>query len=70
MATLKPNELRNLTKIELLDKMRTFHKELYALLYQNQTARVEKPHQMRILKRNIARCHTILGEKENAEPKR
>ena len=70
MARLKPNELRNLSKDEIDEKLRTFKKEQYGLVYQNQTARTDKPHRLKVLRRSIARCITILGEKENADKKK
>ena len=66
MATIKASEIRQLTEKEILEKIYTFDKDLYGFMYHNQTGRVEKPHKMRELKKNIAKCYTILREKQNA----
>ena len=67
MATIKAEEIRNLAEKEILEKLNTLQKELYELVYQNQTARDEKHHRIKELRRNIARCYTILREKQNAD---
>jgi len=66
---MKAQELRNLNEHELNDKLDGLHKELYELTFQKHSGKVDKPHRFRQLKRDIARIKTILGEKNNEEPK-
>jgi ribosomal protein L29 len=40
---------------------------MFKLRYQNETGRVEKPHMIKELRRNIAKCTAILREKQNAK---
>ncbi len=57
MAT---NPLREMTAEELVAKGREMRQELFNLRLQQATARLEKPHRIRILRRDIARCETRL----------
>jgi large subunit ribosomal protein L29 len=67
MAT-KISELRNLTKDELNLKLAGLKVDLFNLRYQAETGRIEKPHRMKQIKRDIARIRTIIreGELKNA----
>mgnify|MGYP001141022601 CR=1 FL=1 len=60
---MKIQELRNLSKEELLQKEKTLKEELYKLNLQRYSGRVEKPHMFSLIKRDIARIQTILNEK-------
>ena len=62
---MKRKELINLSKEELNDKLVGLEKQLMELNFQRRTAHVEKPHQFRQTKKDIARILTILKEKEN-----
>ena len=61
---LKTEELRNLTKDELGLKLSTLKNELYNLRYQARAGRIEKPHKIQDVKRDIARINTIIKEGE------
>ena len=61
---LKPQDLRNMTKEELDTKVESLREALFRLNYEAKTGRVEKPHRMKELRRDIARCNTILKEIE------
>jgi large subunit ribosomal protein L29 len=61
---MKPQELRILSKEELLSKEKTLKEELYKLNLQRYSGRVEKPHMFSLIKRDIARICTILREKK------
>ena len=61
---MKPEELRNLSLDELLQKERSLKEELFKLNTQRYGDRVEKPHMFSLIKRDIARIQTILNEKE------
>ena len=62
---MKIEELRNLSKEELLQKEKALKEEIFKLNMQRYAGRVEKPHMFTILKKDIARIKTILNsEKE------
>lgn len=61
---MKPKELRNLSKEELLQKEKSLKEELFKLNMQRYGGRVDKPHMFSLLKRDIARIETILREKK------
>ncbi|MBL7156884.1 MAG: 50S ribosomal protein L29 [Candidatus Omnitrophica bacterium] len=64
---LKPNDIRNMTAAEINNKLISLKEALFKFRFEQKSGRVEKPHQMRQTRREIARCYTILREKENAE---
>ena len=53
-------ELRNLSKEELMQKEKTLHQELFKLNQQRYSGRVDKPHLFTLVKRDIARIKTLL----------
>lgn len=61
---MKTQELRSLSKEELLQKEKTLKEELSKLNRQRYGGRVEKPHMFSLLKRDIARIETILSERK------
>lgn len=64
---MKIEELRNLSREELLQKEKTLKQELAKLNQQRYSGRVEKPHMFFLLKRDIARIKTLLhNTKEEA----
>lgn len=64
---LKPEGIRNMTKDEIGNKIISLKEELFKLRFEQKAGRVEKPHRMKQARKEIARCQTILREKENAE---
>jgi large subunit ribosomal protein L29 len=60
---MKTQELRSLSKEELLQKEKSLKDELYKLNMQRYGGRVEKPHMFSLIKKDIARIQTILHEK-------
>ena len=60
---MKTEELRNLSKEELLQKEKSLKEELFKLNLQRYAGRVEKPHMFSLIKKDIARINTILNEK-------
>jgi large subunit ribosomal protein L29 len=60
----KAEEIRQFDIIEIKQKIDTLEKERYNLRYQSQTSKVEKPHRFKKLRKEIARCKTIIREKE------
>ena len=61
---MRIQELRNLSKEELLQKEKNLKEELFKLNMQRYGGRVEKPHMFSFIKRDIARIQTILHEKK------
>jgi len=66
---MKIEELRSLSKDELIQKEKTLLEELYKFNQQRHSQRVEKPHNFLLLKRDIARIKTILNEKKRINAK-
>ncbi|MDD5561352.1 MAG: 50S ribosomal protein L29 [Candidatus Omnitrophica bacterium] len=62
---MKPAELRNLSKEELIVKEKALYDELSKLNIQRYTGSVEKPHKFALIKQDIARIRTILNEKKD-----
>ncbi len=62
---MKPLELRNQSKDELLQKEKVLLEELSKLNIQRYTGNVEKPHKFGLIKKDIARIRTILNEKKD-----
>ncbi len=64
---MKIQELRSLSREELIAKEKSLKEELYKLNMQRYAGRVEKPHQFASLRRDIARIKTLLhSEKEKS----
>lgn len=61
---MKIQELRNLSKEELLQKEKGLKNELFKLNLQRYGGRVEKPHMFSLIKKDIARINTILNAKK------
>jgi len=64
---IKANELRNMTVDEIKLKEETLKKELFNLRTEAEAGRIEKPHKINEVRRDIARCETIIQEKSNAK---
>lgn len=62
---LEISDLRNMTKDELMLKMTSLKADLFNLQSQARTGRIEKPHKIKEVKRDIARINTILKEVES-----
>jgi large subunit ribosomal protein L29 len=64
-SQMKIQELRNLSKEELLQKEKTLKEELFKLTMQRYGGRVERPHLFSLIRKDIARIQTILHAKES-----
>ena len=62
MAKASFKNLKDFTVQELGAKGRELRQELFHLRIQQATARLEKPHRMRELRREIARCETRMSQ--------
>jgi large subunit ribosomal protein L29 len=61
----KIRDLRNLSEGELKTKEALLVQELFKLNQQRYSGRVEKPHQFRQIRKDIARIKTILNEQSD-----
>ncbi len=60
---MKATELREKTAEELKAELLSLTREQFNLRMQNATGQLARPHQMKAVRRNIARVKTILKEK-------
>lgn len=60
---MKLQEIQELTPQELLARKRELKEELFNLRIQQQSGQLERPHLIRIARRNIARVETVLTKK-------
>ncbi|MEA3489932.1 MAG: 50S ribosomal protein L29 [Candidatus Omnitrophota bacterium] len=60
---MKAGEIRNMTEAEIEHLMLSLKEQLFKLRSEITTGRVERPNRFRFLRRDIARCYTILKEK-------
>jgi len=56
-------EIRDLSSAEISTKLREVRGQLLQLKLRKQTGQVEKTHELRSLRKDIARLETILNEK-------
>ena len=64
---MKTKEIRDLSRDELKTRKRELKEEIFHLRLQQQGGQLEKPSQIRVLRREIARVETVLTQK-NAVP--
>lgn len=60
---MKIQEIKELTPKELLTRKRELKEEIFNLRMQQQSSQLEKPHLIRVARRNIARVETVLSRK-------
>ncbi|MCM1577331.1 MAG: 50S ribosomal protein L29 [Ruminococcus sp.] len=60
---MKAAEVRDLTQVELENKLTDLKKELFALRFQHTVNQLDNPARLRDVKKDIARVKTILREK-------
>jgi len=61
---MKVKELRELNTEDLVQKEKSFKKELFELNFQRKLGAVERPSRFKSLKRDIARILTIIRERD------
>ncbi len=59
-------EIRELAPAEISTKLREVREQLLQLRLRKQTGQVEKTHELRSLRKTIARLETVLTEKKSA----
>lgn len=62
----KAAEIRELNDAELANKLRESKEELFNLRFQLATGQLEDASRIDVLKKDIARCRTLLREREIA----
>ncbi len=67
---MKIQEIQELTAKELLARKRELKEEIFNLRIQQQSGQLEKPHLIRVARRNIARVETTLARKTAEAPKK
>ena len=63
---MKANELNAMSKEQLEEKVKELKSELFSLRFQLATGQLQNTMQISQLKRDIARCKTILRQKDEA----
>ena len=63
---MKANELTAMSKEQLEEKVKELKNELFGLRFQLATGQLQNTMQISQLKRDIARCKTILRQKDEA----
>lgn len=58
-------EIRELAPAEITTKIRDAREQLLQLRMRRQTGQVEKTHELRTLRKDIARLETVLTQKKN-----
>lgn len=61
---MKVNEIRDLSKDEQSEKLKSLKEELFNLRFQHATGQLENPMRLREVKKSIARVKTIQRENE------
>lgn len=61
---MKPSEIRELSVVELSDKLSSLKAELFNLRFQHAINQLENPCKLVDVKKDIARIMTVLREKE------
>jgi large subunit ribosomal protein L29 len=59
-------EIRDLAPAEITTKLRETREQLLQLRLRRQTGQVEKTHELRTLRKDVARLETILRQKQTA----
>ncbi len=60
---MKKNEIKKLTKEQMLENIKKFKKDLFNLRFQKINGQVKNPAKIRETKKNIARLKTLVGVK-------
>ena len=65
---MKASELSSMTVEQLEDKVKELKSELFGLRFQLATGQLQNTMRLSEVKRDIARCKTILRQKDGARP--
>ena len=61
---MKAKDIRELSPAEIQNKLRETREQLLQLRLRKQTGQVEKTHEIRVLRKTVARLETILTQKK------
>ena len=61
---MKADKIKELTDEELIRKVSSYKEELFNLRFQIATGQLDNPMRIRDFRKNIARCKTILRQRE------
>ena len=67
MIQVKNSEIRELTNEEITKKIDECKEELFNLRFQAEVGKLENTAQLKKVKKEIARCYTVLTERENTK---
>jgi large subunit ribosomal protein L29 len=70
MPLTKGSDLRGLSVDELKQKKESLEKDLNELRQKKITGQLDKPHQFKLMRRQIAQISTLEKEKKNADTSR
>ena len=62
---MKKQEIKKLTKTELLKNIDKYKKDLFNFRFQKVNSQVTNPAKISLTKKNIARLKTLIGEKND-----
>jgi large subunit ribosomal protein L29 len=63
---MKAKEIKELSQVEIDTKLRETREKLLHLRLRKQTGQVEKTHELRTLRKDIARLETVRNHKQQA----
>ncbi len=63
---MKAKEFRELTEVELQEKLKNLKEELFHLRFQNAVNQLENPMRIKAVKKDIARVLTVLREYQDS----
>ncbi len=64
---MKIQEIRDFSLVELAARRRVLSEEIFHLRVKQQTGQLEKPSQLKSLRRQAARIETVLTQKRSSE---
>ncbi|HZK42968.1 MAG TPA: 50S ribosomal protein L29 [Syntrophomonadaceae bacterium] len=64
---MKAKKIRELTEMEINKKVSDYKEELFNLRFQLATGQLDNPMRIKEVKKSIARCKTVLRQRELAE---
>ena len=64
---MKAKEFRELTEVELQEKLKNLKEELFHLRFQNAVNQLENPMRIKAVKKDIARIQTVIKARESVQ---
>jgi large subunit ribosomal protein L29 len=61
---MKAADLHELNDVELMNRLREFKEELFNLRFQNATGQLENSSRISQVKKDVARCETLVRHRE------